>query len=319
MRIFSRWALLRGSLAILCATILQAQTASALPVPGVFAAGVISGPANDGAPVFTPDGKTLFFTRSGTGAGTILQSHLENGTWSRPEIAPFSGRWNDQHAAIAPDGSFLVFTSTRPVAGTATRVAHLWRADRSASGWGTPYHLPSAVNIGPRIFKASIARNGTIYFLSIGDRRMFRLYRSKFVNGAYQKAEPLSFSTDSTADVDPEIAPDESFLVFASSGRSTKDDSKEHLYIAFRRSNGWSAPQRLRYQGDDDNGSSNDNEPDLAPDGVTLYFSSDRTLALHFPRTKKTAAEDLQRIESWDNGNANVWKLSLEGQLESRP
>lgn len=310
MRLGSKRLLLEVPLALFCAAALQAQSAAALPVPEIFAPGVISGPANDGAPVFTPDGKTLFFTRSGTGAGTILESHLTNGTWSIPEIAPFSGRWNDQHAAMAPDGSFLVFTSTRPVPGIATRVAHLWRVDRTANGWGTPFHLPPAVNVGPRIFKASIAANGTIYFLSIGDRRTFRLYRSKFASGAYQNAEPLPFSTDATADVDPEIAPDESFLVFASSGRAAKDDTKEHLYITYRRAGDWSVPERLRYDGDDANGSSNDNEPDLAPDGTTLYFSSDRTLPLHFPRTANGAAEDLQRIQLWDDGNANVWKLN---------
>ena len=34
------------------------------PVPEIFAPGEISGPANDGAPTFSPDGNTLFFTRS---------------------------------------------------------------------------------------------------------------------------------------------------------------------------------------------------------------------------------------------------------------
>jgi hypothetical protein len=33
------------------------------PAPEIFAPGEISGPANDGAPTFSPDGNTLFFTR----------------------------------------------------------------------------------------------------------------------------------------------------------------------------------------------------------------------------------------------------------------
>ena len=208
-----------GAIVLACAGWMTTAGAPTGPTPMIFAPGVISGPANDGSPSFTPDGKTVFFTRSGTSAGTILESHLVDGHWTSPEIAPFSGQWNDQHAAVAPDGSYLVFVSTRPVAGIAERVAHIWRADRTGNGWGTPQHVSATVNIGPRIFAPSIAADGTIYFLSIGDGRTFQLFRSRNVNGVMQPAEKLSFSSPATADVDPEIAPDQSFLVFASAGR----------------------------------------------------------------------------------------------------
>src|SRR5579862_368824 len=125
--------------------------------PQIFAPGIISGPANDGAPTFTPDGRTLFFTRSGANAGFILESHLVNGAWSTPTIAPFSGQWNDQHPTMAPDGSYLVFVSTRPAPGISEKVAHLWRVNRTRDGWGTPEHLPATVNMTSRIFKPSIA------------------------------------------------------------------------------------------------------------------------------------------------------------------
>lgn len=279
-------------------------------VPAIFAPGVISGPANDGSPTFAPDGKTLFFTRSGAGAGTILESHLQNGTWTQPAIAPFSGRWNDQHPTMAPDGSYLVFVSTRPVTGAAGRVAHLWRVDRRGGGWSEAVHLPAQVNLGKRIFAPSIAADGTIYFLSIGDGRKFQLYRARRTPGGYAAAEALPFSSPETADVDPEIAPDQSFLVFASSGRKP-GDSNEHLYVAYRRSDGWSSPVALRYRGDDANGGSNDNEPNLGPGGRTLYFASDRTQTLQFPRTPEQAKADLARIAAWDDGDSNVWTIAL--------
>ena len=34
------------------------------PAPEIFGPGVISGPENDGSPTFSPDGQTLYFTRS---------------------------------------------------------------------------------------------------------------------------------------------------------------------------------------------------------------------------------------------------------------
>jgi hypothetical protein len=285
--------------------------AAALGAAQLFAPGVISGPANDGAPTFTPDGKTLFFTRSGASAGTILESHLVNGKWTMPTIAPFSGHWNDQHAAISPDGSFLVFTSTRPAPGTIGHVAHLWRVARTTNGWGAPTHLPSAVNFGKQHFKPSVARDGSIYFLNITPAHKFQLYVSHFANGAYRQAETLPFSTEATADVDPEIAPDQSFMLFSSSGRKT-GDTNEHLYIIRKNADGtWGAVLPVRYKGDDDHGGSNDNEPDLAPDGHTLYFSSDRTIKEHFPRTDGQAHEDLKRIDLWNNGATNVWILEV--------
>lgn len=276
----------------------------------IFSPGVISGPANDGSPTFTPDGKTLFFTRSGAGAGTILESHLVDGTWTAPQIAPFSGAWNDQHPTMAPDGSYLVFVSTRPVPGTSQRVAHLWRVDRRGDGWSDPTHLPAEVNLGPRIFAPSIASDGTIYFLSIGPKRTFQLYFARRAGDRYAAAQKIPFSSPVTADVDPEIAPDQSFMIFASSGRRA-GDSNEHLYVARKHAGTWSAPIALRYPGDDDNGGSNDNEPNLAPDGRTLYFASDRTLALKFPRTPDAAAADLARIAAWDDGDTNVWTLPM--------
>ena len=137
----------------------------ATPAPQIFAPGVVSGPANDGAPTFTRDGKTLLFTRSGSGAGAIVESHLVNG-------------------------------------------------------------------------KCVFNHKGT-----------------------------------------------------------------------------WGTVMPLHYDGIDDNGGSTDNEPNLDPNGRTLYFSSVRSVPIHFPRTAKQAEVDLLRIMSWDNGSSNVWTLSLEPWL----
>jgi Tol biopolymer transport system component len=243
-----------------------------------------------------------------------VESHLVNGKWSVPKIAAFSGRWNDQHPSMVPDGSYLIFVSGRPVPGIEGHVAHIWRVDRVGSGWGTPVHLPIEVNIGPRTFAPCVAADNTIYFLEIDAEHKMQLYRSRWADGRYQTAEPLTFSSAATSDVDPEVAPDQSFLVFASAGRRA-DDTKEHLYIVFNHKGTWGTVTPLRYDGDDDNGGSTDNEPNLDPTGHTLYFSSDLSVPLHFPRTAEKAEVDLLRIMTWDNGSSNVWTLSLSPWL----
>jgi hypothetical protein len=299
--------------------------------PQLFAPGVISGPASDGSPAFTPDGNTLFFTRSAATWSIILESHrlVANGdkdSWSEPTIASFSGVWNDQQPAMSPDGSHLLFVSTRPAnpqQASGPRSAAIWRVDRTASGWSQPVRLPDTINFSPRVFKPTIAGDGSIYFMAMEQGKKFHLFRSQYASGTYQKAEPLPFSDGtlgSTGDVDPEIAPDESFLLFSSDGRRSDDPAHEHLYIVFRQSSSqpaqWSAVMPVRYTGDDLNGSSNDNESRLSPDRKTLFFSSDRTLPPHFPRTIEQAQQDLKRVQLWDNGNGNVWFMPIAPWLK---
>ena len=127
-----------ATLATLLAMPSLASAAAAPPspsaeVPAVFAPGVVSGPANDADPCFTADGSTVIFARG----NTILESHkTATGGWSKPTVAPFSGRWPDQQPTMSPDGSFLVFVSGRPTSATdkTPPAGNLSRVDRRGAG-----------------------------------------------------------------------------------------------------------------------------------------------------------------------------------------
>ena len=305
----------------------QDAVASSVPSPQIFAPGEISGPANDGAPTFSPDGNTLFFTRSAANWTVIVESHKVNGHWSRPMVAPFSGEWPDSSPALSPDGSYLVFQSTRPKIPLtdATRpkpgepipgvVSNLWRVDRVGSGWSEPKRMPDAVNIpGYSIWKPSVAADGTVYLTAIDKQGNKRIYSSAYKNDAYQEAQPLPFSDGTTMDVDPEIAPDGSFLVFVSAGRMP-GNPKDHLFVVLKKGDGWGPVVPIRYLGDDKPTYSTDDEPRLGPDHRTLYFSSDRGISAHFPRTHQQAQKDLERLDLWDNSNSNVWFIPISSWL----
>ncbi len=316
------WGLLSLSFSLSCglgvAAPLSCQSVTAPsgsgPTPQIFAPGVISGPDNDGSPTFSPDGKTLFFTRSTSHWTIILESHQVDGRWSTPTVAPFSGEWPDSSPSMSPDGTYIVFQTTRRAA--TGSVSELWRVDKAGTGWGTPFRLPDSVNLSGSIWKPSIAADGTLYFTNIAKDGNKRLFSSKYRDGRYQTAEPLSFSDGKHMDVDPEIAPDGSFLVFCSAGR-LYGDTKDHLFLVRRHGGDWGKVEQIRYVGDtqEPDGFSTDDEPHLGPDHRTLYFSSDRVTPVHFPRTHEQAQKDFERMESWDNSNTNVWSLSLASLL----
>jgi len=293
--------------------------------PQVFAPGVISGPANEDSAAFTPDGDTVYFDRISWPNAAIMVSHRVHGVWSTPTVAPFSGQWLDHDPSMAPDGSFLIFSSNRPdqpggktldavMANGKVRPGsggHLWRADRKGDGWGEPVRLPDTVNSSSRTYAPAVTADGSIYFQRPGDDDDFRLFRSQYRNGTYQTPVPVALGDASAHKLDPAVAPDESFIVF-DANFSGKDDP-DRLYIAFREGDGWGKPIDL---GTDINVKSPWGSH-LAPDHRTLYFSSTRSVPVHYPRTHEQALQDIARMQSWDNGSDNLWSVSLAPWLDA--
>jgi Tol biopolymer transport system component len=114
----------------------------------LFGPGIIS-TGNEWAPSFTPDGKTVYFTR---GPGVIYFSKLVNGKLSTAKVAAFSGKWRDMDPFVSPDGSRLFFSSYRPVNsdpnGEAPKFAHIWYVDYLGDdNWSVPHHLEAPVNL----------------------------------------------------------------------------------------------------------------------------------------------------------------------------
>ena len=288
--------------------------APASPQPQIFAPGSISGPSGVDCLTFAPDGATVFFDQQAGWNGFIMESHRVDDGWSTPRVAPFSGQWLDHDPAIAPDGSFLVFTSNRSdvAGGQPLHGGHLWRVDRNGNGWGAPVRLPDVVNDAPHIYAPSVAANGDVYYQRMDEPgHQFHLYRTAYRNGRYQTPQRLALGDPAAHELDPAIAPDQSFVVFEAN--YADKNTPDHLYIAFSNGDGWSAPIDLgdavdRYQPWGSH---------LGPDGRTLYFTSNYATKVDYPRSSMQARTDLERMRAWDNGNNHIWSVSLAPWLDA--
>lgn len=215
--------------ALTCVCLMSSRApASPLSVTAVTLGGIINQDSDD-TPAFTPDGDTVFFDRSEGPKKTIMVSHRIKGHWSSPQPASFSGRWFDQDPVVAPDGSFLLFNSDRPVsaggkplvqnyfAGGPGPGSNLWRVDRIGDRWGDPVWLRDTINSDVFIDFASLASDGTLYFMrwNAGEKSM-HLWASRYQHGSYLAPQFVTLGDPKESIHDPAVAPDQSFIVFDS-------------------------------------------------------------------------------------------------------
>lgn len=218
--------------------------------PAMFAPGIVSLNLyyNEHSPVVvSPDGTEMYWGLPYR--EPIMRSRLVDGRWSAPEPAPFNSSYTDGEAIFSPDGQRIYFLSTRPLTpGGDTDTEHVWFVDREGHEWSEPHPASAAVNAFSHHWLISVTRDGTLYFSAsaeggFGDKD---IYRAPMVDGVHQTPENVG-PVINTAGTDhtPFIAPDESYLIFASRGHAPAD-GRFHLYISYRDPDGgWLPPQIL--------------------------------------------------------------------------
>lgn len=303
--------MLRFACLALGALVVAAAVAEPVAAPEIFMPGSLSGPASEDCLSLTPDGNTAVYDISSGKNVFMVQSRRVNSVWSKPEIVPFSGVWKDHDPALSPDGSFLVFASNRPLAPGNPPQGNwgtLWKVERIPDGkWGTPKLLPPTVNFSTRTYAPSISADGSLYFIAPNAAGILHIFRSQYRDGNYEKAVEQGVGDPRAHEKDPGVAPDESFVVFDSDDPTKKDDP-DRLFIAFREGDHWDKAIDLG------NLVNQDNNPwgsHISTDGKTLYYTSDRTQAVSYPRDPVQAEADLGRLLAWDDGESNIWALSL--------
>ncbi|MBN1938831.1 MAG: ankyrin repeat domain-containing protein [Candidatus Aminicenantes bacterium] len=242
--------------------------------PARFLLGIVSGHGfdNEHAPaVFSPDGNTIFWG-SGFGKGILMMTR-ENGLWTAPRRAPFNSSYGDGEAIFSPDGRRVYFLSKRPIApGAAPGKENIWRIERTAEGWTEPRPVSAAVNDFEQHWLVSVTKDETLYFSSIRDGGFGNkdLYRARMVDGVHQRPENLG-PVINTPGIEhtPFIAPDESYLLFVSTGHPPAE-GRSHMFISYRDAAGsWMKPVSL---GPKINAVQQGLCPAVTPDGKFMFF-----------------------------------------------
>jgi Tol biopolymer transport system component len=209
-----------------------------------------------------------------------------------PGGKPLDGYWNSQ--AFPRNGG------------------NLWRVDRKNGQFGEPYRLPDIINSGSSIFSPAIAADGSLYFMRpLADTGRFHIYRAAWRNGQFEQPELVTFSAPRNfGDVDPVVAPDESFLIFSS---NRPPAVRNQLFIVYQKAGKWGEPILLN---DTINRPPASNvEARLSPDLRTLYFSSGYAPPIIYPNNRNNTRKMLEQSQ-WYNGNTNIWYVPIDNLIK---
>jgi WD40-like Beta Propeller Repeat len=303
-----------------CLRITSAQSASPRPIsqPTIFAPGVISTGEYEVCPTFSTDGKTFYFVKSTPDANfwTIVLSRFQNGTWTAPQVAPFSGQYSDADEFITRDGQQMFFISRRPVSAdispNASGKLDIWVMDKTANGdWGEPRNLGRPINSDANEYYPTVADNGTLYF---GSRRKGGkggpdIYRSRLVNGKYQEPENLGDAINTEFDeFEPYVAPDESFMIFMAGGGRPDSLGGYDFYISYNRNGQWTKAKNV---GAPINSSADEFSAKITPDGKYFFWGSTRSL-IDQAKTKNWNFQELSNaFHAPGNGLGDIYYIDV--------
>ena len=195
------------------------------------------------APVFAPDGKTVWWAGRFAAQKIYFSSFIE-GNWTDQEEVSFSDEIRSyRDPFISPDGLKFYFISTAPLPGNETGgKENLWMMEWESGGWSEPQPLPEAINSFDLHWTPSAASNYDLYFSANIDGNP-EIMKSVYLDGTYTEPVPVGYPVNTEEkEFTPNIAPDQSYLIFSRVKDST---SPPHLYISYALDGGWTEAFRI--------------------------------------------------------------------------
>ena len=160
----------------------------------------------DGACSFSPDGKTMYFTRCTHDPNypryaVIMSSNRSDASWGKPEEVKISNDTLSTFAypAVSPDGKWLYFSSDMP---GGQGGMDLWKISLDEYGYGAPENLGPQINTFADEIFPSFRANGELYFSSDGHPGMggLDLFRAEQDSSGIWTMENLGSPMNSAGD-----------------------------------------------------------------------------------------------------------------------
>jgi len=311
---------LAGALAAAAGAPALAPYASALPIrePELFAEGVISTDDDEFGGQFSPDGQTLWLSKSVPRfhLDTIFQSMFRNGHWQQPQIATFSGIWHDYDPTLSADAKRLYFISDRPrTDGKPHPNYDIWYLERTRDGWSAPRNLGAPVNGAWSSHFAISTRDGTLYFTSDhpGSKGYLDVWESHFHDGHFDEPSNVGDAINAAgwANFEVYVDPERTYMIVSAYGH---DDSLGDcdMYVSYRRDGQWQPLQNL---GPKVNSAARDYSARVTPDGKYLIFTSERGVPTDARTTPWTYREFTAAVRGVRNGLGNIYRIELDAAL----
>ena len=216
---------------------------------------------------FSPDGQELYMDMIYSDDRISVDfMKIENNLWTSPITATFSEGYPTSSPCISLDGNKMFFISERPQ-------RNVYFSTRTNSEWSDPNSLNLNGHVG---WSLSVPWNENIYVNMTSESDGYGAYdivKFNLINESYSSPENLGDSINTAFnELFPFIHPQENYLIFASDrpgGFGSWD-----LYISFRRNDGtWTLAENM---GGIINSAGEDVAPYVSPDGLYLFFASDR-------------------------------------------
>jgi Tol biopolymer transport system component/DNA-binding winged helix-turn-helix (wHTH) protein len=261
----------------------------------------------DWNPAFSPDGKTLAFTRGVNGVS--LDIHVVPVSGGEPRRLTFDGA-HKKSLAWTPDGREIVFSSSR---GGSVNTAMLWKIP--AAG-GTPERL---IGVGQNVFTLAIDRQGNrlAYEQRILDTNIYRIDAS---DSTGQSSPHTKLISSTFQDNSPDYSPDGKRIAFVT-------DRTGSLEIWLCDGDGANPLQLTNF------GGPHTGTPRWSPDGRLIAFDSGVegnqeifTISADGGKPRRLTSDPaLDMVPSWSrdgrwiyfgsnrSGDWQVWKVPVEG------
>jgi hypothetical protein len=236
----------------------------------------------DGCPIESPDGQSLYFASTRPRFAGDLRTDIDiwvahrdskDAPWGAPEnLGEPVNSTSDDFCPTPTRGGRLFFVSRRMTPGVTCGMGDIYLTRvNPGQGWEEPRHLGCEADGGPNTpldeQGPSYVRTGgpVLYFSSGPD-----IYVSKrHGDGSFGPPEPVDELNSAATDIQPNVRRDGREVVFASNRPGTLGG--QDIWVATRKgpNDSWSTPENL---GGNVNTAAGETRPSLSWDGGTLYF-----------------------------------------------